>query len=67
MTRITFTNYGVIEHMYSDMPETKFIELFWGIYGQSGVPRNAGGIQIVSTGSVSDIQDTGGFSDGKVA
>ncbi|MGV2887538.1 hypothetical protein [Paenibacillus taichungensis] len=67
MTRITYTNYGDLEHMYSEIPKDEFVEQFWAIFGQQGVPRNAGGIKIISIGHASDVRDTGGFGTGKVA
>lgn len=67
MTRITFSNYGVLEHMYSDLPSEEFIEEFWGSFGQSGVPRNSGSIKVISVGNASGVHDTGGFGSGNVA
>lgn len=67
MTRITFNNYGVLEHMYSDLPTEEFIEEFWVSFGQAGVPRNSGNIKIINVGTASGVHDTGGFRTGKVA
>ncbi|RRJ54948.1 hypothetical protein EHV15_35855 [Paenibacillus oralis] len=67
MTRITYANYGDLEHIYSDMSKDDFVDHFWTIFGQPGVPRNTGGIQIISIGPATDERDTGGFSTGKVA
>ncbi|MNP79824.1 hypothetical protein D3C76_1777540 [compost metagenome] len=52
--------------MFAELPEKDFIEEFWGIYGISGVPRNTGGIQIISSGSAVNEMDTCGFISGKI-
>lgn len=67
MIRITYTNFGDLEHMYSDMSQEDSVEKFWSIFGQPGVPRNSGGIKIINIGTASEVRDTGGFCTGKIA
>lgn len=61
MVRITFSNYGTLEQMFIEEPEQDAIETFWGFYGSVDVPRNTGGIRIVSIGHAVDTSDSGGY------
>lgn len=61
LTRITYSNYGIIEHMFSEGSMQDFLDFFWTIFGVLGEPRNSGGIKIVSVGEAVNEQDTGGY------
>lgn len=61
LTRITFSNYGTLEQMFINEVENEAIESFWAIFGSVHVPRNTGGIRIVSIGKAIDTKDTGGW------
>lgn len=61
MKRITFSNFGILEQMFFETSEKEAIELFWCIFGSAHVPRNTGGIRIMSTGDAKDTNDRGGF------
>ncbi|WCF11654.1 hypothetical protein NDS46_30370 (plasmid) [Paenibacillus thiaminolyticus] len=61
LTRVTFSNYGTMEQMFFSEPEKDAIESFWRIFGSIHVPRNTGGVRIISIGKAVDIKDRGGW------
>lgn len=67
MSRITYLIYGELEHLFSELSIDDFVKEFWNVYGQNGGTRKTRGIEIVSTGTASDISDKGGYCTFKSA
>lgn len=72
MVRITFGNYGTVEHMFYEegVSEKEALERFGWVWGVPVVPMNSeqpGGIRLISVGQAVDTKDTGGYGVGEQA